>query len=92
MYHTLVQARDKSVSDDIGEVVVCHVGRDIDSVDIRQVFLASMYIREITDLPTISVWHVAVTTLFSNQVLALCLCIMPEPVSFPPFQYFVFCN
>ena len=48
--HALVQARGDTVLDDIDKVMVTHLGIDIESIDIVQLFLHSTCLLKITDL------------------------------------------
>ena len=50
MCYGLAEARGDTVQDNVDEVVICHLGIDIESIDIIQVFLDSTCLFEITAL------------------------------------------
>ena len=50
MCHGLAQARRDTIPDDGDKVVICHLGIDIESIDIVQLFLHSTCLLKITDL------------------------------------------
>ena len=80
-----MEARGDTIQDGINEIVVCHLGIDIKSINIILVFLNSTALPEISDLIASPVWFTVVTILFSNGILNLFPSSIPVPVSFPPF-------
>ena len=67
--------------------MISHLGIDIKSIDIVQVFLDSTCLLEITDPIKSPVRLVVVAIVFPNSILNLFLSIEPMLVRFPPFQY-----
>ena len=85
MCHGLAEARGDTVQDDINKMMVSHLGIDIKSINIVQVFLDSTCLLEITDLNKSPVPLVIVATVLPNSVLDLLPSIEPMLVGFPPF-------
>ena len=85
MCHGLGEAKRDTVQDDIDEVMVSHLGIDIESIDIIQVFLDSTCLVGIPNLVKSPVWLVVVTILFPDSVFNLFPGSIPVPISFPPF-------
>ena len=90
MYHGLAEARCDTVQEDNDEVKVSHLGIDIESIDIIQVFLDSTCLLEITYLVKSPVWLIVVTRVLPNGVLDLFPSIAPMHVRLPPFQGITF--
>ena len=91
MCHGLAEARSDTVQDDVNELVICHLGTHIESIDIIQVFLHSTCVLEITYVVKSPVWLIVVAIVFPNGVLDFFSGNIPVAVSFPPFQCFTFC-
>ena len=85
-----MEARSDMVQDEVDQVVVSHLGIDMESINITQVFLDSTCLFEITDLVESSVWLIMVTILLPNGVLDLFPSIIPVCISFPTLQCFSF--
>ena len=66
-------------------MVVSHLGINIKSINIIQVFWNSTCLLEITYLVESALGLVVVTIIFSNDVLDFLLGSIPLPVSFQPF-------
>ena len=64
--HGLAEARGETILDNVDEVVVSHLGIDIESMDIVQVFLNSTCLVVITDLVKSPVWLIVVVIVFPN--------------------------
>ena len=77
---------------DIDEVMVCHLGVDINSIDIIQVFLDSTCFFEITYLVKSRVWLIMVAIVLPNGGRDFSPSIEPMLVRFPPFQRISFCT
>ena len=92
MCHSLAEARGDTVQDDIDEMMVTHLGIDIESIDIMQVFLDSTCLFEIVDHIKSTVWHVVITMALSNGLLVFFPIIEPMLVGFPLFQCDSFCT
>ena len=92
MYHGLAKARCDTVQDNMYEVMVSHLGIDIESIDIVQVFLHSTSLLEITDLVKIPVQLVMVAIVFLDGILNLFPSIEPMLVRLPPFQRISLCT
>ena len=90
MYYSLVGARGDPVHNDIEQVVVSHLGRDIESINIVKVFVDSPCLPKMTELIENPVWFVVVPIIFPDSVLNFFQSSIPVPVSFPPFQCFPF--
>ena len=90
--HGLVEARDNTIQDNVDEVVVSHLGIDIESIDIVQVFLHSTCLLEIIDLIKSPVRLIVVSKVFPNSVCNFSTSIKPMLVRFPPFQPLCFCT
>ena len=84
MCHGLVEARCNTIQDDVNEVMVNHLGIDIESMDIIQVFLDSTCLSEISDLIESPVQLIVVAIVFPNGVLDFSPSIEPMLVRFPP--------
>ena len=65
-------------------MVVCHLGLDVVSINIVDVFLHSTCLLEITDLVKSLVWLAMVTMIFPNCFLNLCPSIVSMLITFPP--------
>ena len=92
MCHGLVEARGDIVQDDIDEVMVSHLGMDIESIDIIHVFLHSTCLFEIAYLVKSPVWLIVVAIVFPNGRCDFPLCIELMLVRLPPFQRISFCT
>ena len=90
MCHGLAEARSDTIQDNIDEVMVSHLGIDIESIDIIQVFLDSTCLFEIADLVKSNIWLVAVTILLSNGLLNFFPSIELMLVGLPPFPHISF--
>ena len=90
MCYSLTELRGDTIQDDINEVMVSHLGIDIESIDDVHVFLDSPCVLEITDLIQSPVQLTVVGIVFPNGVLDFLTGSVPVPVSFPPFQCFTF--
>ena len=86
MCHGRAEARGNSIQDLIDEVTVSHLGIDIESIDIIQVFLESTCLLEITYVVKSPVRLIVVTIGYSNDVLDLFPSIERILVGLPPFQ------
>ena len=86
MCHGLAEARGDTVQADIDEVMVGHLGVDIECINIVQVFLDSTCLFEITNLIKGSVRLIVVAIVLPNGVLDFRPNIKPVLVRFPPFQ------
>ena len=86
MCHGLAETRSDTVQDDVNELVICHLGTHIESIDIIQVFLHSTCVLEITYVVKSPVWLIVVAIVFPNGVLDFFLRIEPMLVRLPPFQ------
>ena len=86
MCHGLAETRANTIQDDIDEVVICHLGLDIESLDVIQVFLDSTCLLEITDLIESPICLIKVVIVFPNSVLYLFLAIDSMLIRFQPFQ------
>ena len=73
-------------------MVVCHVGINIKSIDIVQVFLDSTCLLEIADLVKSPVRLIVVAIVLPDGVLDLFPSSMPMSICFPLFQSFFFCT
>ena len=73
-------------------MVVGHLGIDIESIDIVQVFLHSSCLLEIADLVKSSVRLIMVTIVFPNGVCDFSPSVKPMLVRLPPFQRISFCT
>lgn len=71
MRHGLLEARGDMIQNDVDEVVVRHLGMDVESINIIQVFLDCTCLFEIPDLVKSLVWLVVSTTVLPNSVLDL---------------------
>ena len=83
--HGLAEARGDTIQDDINEVMVGHLGIDIKSIDIIQVFLDSTCLFEITYLVKSPVWLIVVAIVFPNGRCDFSPSIKPMLVRLPPF-------
>ena len=92
MCHGLAEARRDTVQDDIDEVVVRHLGIDIESIDIIQVFLYSTCLFEITYLVKSPVWLIVVAIVFPNGDCDFHPSIEPMLVRLPLVQRISFCT
>ena len=90
--HGLAEARGDIVQDDIDEMIVSHLGIDIKSIDIIQVFLDSTCLFEITYLVKSPVRLIVVAIVLPNGVLDFSSTIEPMLVRPPPFQRISFCT
>ena len=88
----LAEARGDTVQDDINEVMVSHLGVDMESIDIIQVFLDRACLFEITYLVKSPVWLIMVAIVFPNGGRDFSPSIEPMLVKFPPFQRIYFCT
>ena len=86
MCHGLAEARGDTVQADIDEVMVGHLGVDIECINIVQVFRHSTCLREIIDLVKSAVRVPVVIIVFLNGVCDFPSSIKPMLVRFPPFQ------
>ena len=92
MCYGLAETRGDTVQDDVDEVLVSHLGVDIESMDMIQVFLHITCLLEITNLVKSPVQLVMVTIVFPNSILNLFPSMEPMLIGFPPFQYVSFCT
>ena len=90
MCNGLAEARCDTVQDDVHEVMVTHLGIDIESIDIVLVFSDCACLSEIPEFIESPIWLVVVIMVLSYGVLYCFLSIIPSPVSLPPFQHFCF--
>ena len=86
MCHGLAEARGDTIQDDIDEVMLHHLGVDIESIDIIQVFLDSTCLFEITYLVKSPVRLIMVAIVFPNGGCDFSPSIEPTLVRLPPFQ------
>ena len=84
--------RGDTVQDDIAEVMVSHLGINIESIDIIQVFFYITCLFEITDLVNSPVWLIGVAIVLPNGFLDFFPSIEPILVGFPPLQCVSFCT
>ena len=91
MCHGLAEARGDTVQDDVDQVVVSHLGIDIQSINILQEFMDSTCLFQITDLVKSRVWLIVVAIVFPNGGRGFAPSIEPMLVRFPPFQRISFC-
>ena len=92
MRYGLAKARSDTVQDDIDEVIVSHVGIDIEPIDVIWVFLHSTCLFEITYLVKSPVRLIMVAMVFPNGGCDFSASIEPMLVRFPPFQLISFCT
>ena len=90
MCHGLAEAGCDTVQDDIDEVKVNHLGIDIESIDIMQVFLDSICLLEIANLIKSPVRLVVVAIVLPDGVLDLFPSSIPVPVCCALFPFFSF--
>ena len=90
MRYGLAEGRGDTVQDDIDQVMISHLGIDIKSIDIVQVFLDSTCLFEITELVKSPVWLIVVAIVVPNGLLNLFPSIEPMLVGFQIFQYISF--
>ena len=90
--HGLAEARGDTVQDEVNEVMVSHLGVDIESIGIVQVFLHSTCLLKIPDLVKSPVWLAMVALVFPDSILNLLPSIEPMLVRFPPFQCISLCT
>ena len=88
--HKLLEARGNTVQDTVDEVMVHYLSITIVSIDIILVLLDTTCLLEITDLAKGPVWLIVVAIVFSNSVFNVFSGIKHMPVSFLPFQCFLF--
>ena len=69
--HNLLEMRGDSVQDNFNNIIVCHLGIDIESINIIHVFLDSTCLFEIMELVENLLWLVVVTIVFPNSMLHL---------------------
>ena len=69
--HGLPEANSNTILDDIDQVVVCHLGINIKSIDIVHLFLDSNCLLEITYLVKSPVWLILVAIILPNSILDL---------------------
>ena len=74
MCYSLVETRGYMVPDNIDQVVIGHLGMDIEPINIILVFLNSTPFPEIADLVESPAWLVVVAMVLSNCVLDLFSC------------------
>ena len=86
------EARGDTVQDDGDEVIVSHLGIDIESIHIVHIFLHSTCLLEIADPVICRVSLVMVAIVFPNGILNLFSSIELMFVGFPPFQCISFCT
>ena len=72
--------------------MVSHLGIDVKSIDIIQVFLDSTCLLEIIDLVKSPVKLIVVAIVFPNGVLDFSASIEPMFVRLPPFLHISFCT
>ena len=92
MCHGLAEVRGDAVQDDVDKVVICHLGLDIESIDIIQVFLDCICLFEITYFNKSSVRLIVVAIVFPNGILNFFPSIEPILIRFPSFQFISFCT
>ena len=88
---SLAERRRNTVQDDVDALIVHHLGIDIVSIDIMQVFLDSTWVPEIPDVVESPVQLAKVAIAFPNGILDLFSSIEPIFVRFLPFQQICFC-
>ena len=92
MYYSLAKARGDTVQQDIAEMVVGHLGTDIESIHMFRVFFVNTSLYEIANVIKHPVRLIVVALVFPNDVLDLFLHSISLLVTFLPFQYFIFCT
>ena len=71
-------------------MIVCHLGIDIESINIVQVFLDRTFVLKITNLVKHTVQLIVVAIVLPDDVLNFFLGSIPASISFPLFEYFTF--
>ena len=92
MRYGLAEGRGDTVQDDIDQVMISHLGIDIKSIDIVQVFLDSTCLFEISNLIKSPVWLIVVTIVLPNGFLDFFSSIEPMLIGFLLFQCVSFCT
>ena len=81
----LVEARSGTVQNNIIKFIVCHLGIDIESINIIQVFSNSTCLFEITDLVQSPMWLIVGMIVFLDGVLDGFPGIIPMSATLPAF-------
>ena len=92
MRQGLAVASGDTVEDDVDEVVVGHLGIDIESINIVQVIRHSSCLLKIADLLKSPVQLVVVTIVFPTSVCNFPLSVKSILVALPPLQRISFCT
>ena len=83
MCHGLAEATNDAVQNHVDLMVVCHVGINIKSIDIVQVFLDSTCLLDVTDFIKSPVWRTVVAIVVPDSALNLFPGIIPVSICFP---------
>ena len=91
MYHGLAEASGNSVQDGIDEVIVRHLGIDIKSIHIVQVFSDIRCLFVIANFTKSSFWLIVVSIVLPDSIVKLFPVSITVSIYFPSFQCLSFC-